>query len=214
MRFFNFIHKYDEGGQLTEKVRIKPYSVILMDEIEKAHPDVFNLLLQIMEDGRLTDSHGKVINFENTVLIMTSNAGTTTKGNGIGFGNEGFAAIESHVKDALKEFFRPEFLNRVDEIIIFNELNKDELVKIAGLMLNEMGANIRDRKIDIEFTPAVNDLMVEKGFDPKMGARPMRRVIQNLIEDEMADKYLRGEVNKGDSVVVDVVDGQIVFIKK
>src|SRR5659263_88735 len=205
---------YDEGGQLTEKVRRKPYSVILMDEIEKAHPEVFNLLLQIMEDGRLTDSHGKVVNFENTVLIMTSNAGTTTKGNGIGFGNEGYTAIENHVKDALKEFFRPEFLNRVDEIIIFNELNKDELVKIAGLMLNEMGANIRDREIDIDFTPAVNDLMVEKGFDPKMGARPMRRMIQNLIEDEMADKFLRGEVNKGDSVVVDVVDGQIVFNKK
>lgn len=202
---------YDDGGQLTEKVRRKPYSVILMDEIEKAHPDVFNMLLQILEDGRITDSHGRTVSFENTVIIMTSNAGTSLKGNGIGFANDNYIAMENKVKDVLKETFRPEFLNRIDEIIVFRELERDELKQIIDLMLKEIIHEVEQKNMTIEITGAVKEFILEKGYDPKYGARPLRRTIQKYIEDELTDMYLKGQYKEGSKISIDVVDGKLVF---
>jgi ATP-dependent Clp protease ATP-binding subunit ClpA len=200
---------YDEAGQLTEKVRRKPYSVILLDEIEKAHPDVFNILLQILDDGRLTDSHGRVINFENTIIIMTSNAGTTLKANGIGFINTGYESLESKVNEVLKETFRPEFLNRLDEVIIFTELSRDELKKIVELMIDEVRADVTEKGMKLEATDAAKEFLLEKGYDPKYGARPLRRLVQKHIEDELSEQYLKGRYTKGDTVVIDCIDGEI-----
>jgi len=202
---------YDDGGQLTEKVRRKPYSIILLDEIEKAHPDVFNMLLQILEDGRLTDSHGKVVSFENTILVMTSNAGTSLKSSGIGFGNDGYQAMENRVQEVLKETFRPEFLNRIDEIIIFTELSKDELKQIIDIMLNEILEEVKAKDMKITISDAAKEFILEKGYDPKYGARPLRRTIQKFIEDNLAEQYLRGTIKEGSSIVIDVENGEIVF---
>lgn len=205
---------YDDGGQLTEKVRRKPFSVILMDEIEKAHPDVFNMLLQILEDGRLTDSHGRVVNFENTIIIMTSNAGTTLKANGIGFNNDGYRALENRVRDALKDTFRPEFLNRLDDIIVFTELTKDELRRIIDLMLDEVRREALQKGITINFTPAVTEFILEKGYDSKYGARPLRRTIQRYIEDELTDKFFLGEVKPESTILADIENEAAVFRKE
>ena len=202
---------YDEAGQLTEKVRRKPYSVILLDEIEKAHPDVFNILLQILDDGRLTDSHGRVVNFENTIIIMTSNAGTTLKTSGIGFINTGYKALESRINDVLKETFRPEFLNRIDEIVIFTELSKDELKKIVELMLGEVREELAEKGMGLEVTEPAKEWFVEKGYDSKFGARPLRRLIQKHIEDELSEAYLKGRHSSGDTILVDCVDDEIVI---
>jgi len=202
---------YDDGGQLTEKVRRKPYSVILLDEIEKAHPDVFNMLLQILEDGRLTDSHGRTVSFENTVLIMTSNAGTTLKANGIGFGSDNYRSLEARVRDVMRETFRPEFLNRLDEIIIFTELSKDELKQIVELMLKEVLDEAETKGIELKITDSAKEFLLEKGYDPKYGARPLRRTIQKYIEDELADMYLRGMCREGSSLTIDMEDGMIKF---
>lgn len=202
---------YDEGGQLTEKVRRKPYSVILLDEIEKAHPDVFNMLLQILDDGRATDSHGRTVSFENTVLIMTSNAGTSLKASSIGFANDNYIALENKVKEVLKETFRPEFLNRVDEIIVFNHLTKDELKQIVDLMFKDVVEEVENKKMTVKFQDGVREFILEKGYDPKYGARPLRRTIQRYIEDELADMYLKGLLAEGCSIVVSVRDGNIVF---
>jgi ATP-dependent Clp protease ATP-binding subunit ClpA len=205
---------YDDGGQLTEKVRRKPFSIILMDEIEKAHPDVFNMLLQILEDGRLTDSHGKVVSFENTIIVMTSNAGTTLKANGLGFFNDGYKTLESRVKDVLKETFRPEFLNRLDEIIVFTELNRDELRQIIALMLDEVRTEAEQKGISLSFTQELVEFILEKGYDPKYGARPLRRTIQKYIEDELTEQFFLGSIKSGTSVVADVNDGMIQFSVK
>lgn len=202
---------YDDGGQLTEKIRRKPYSVILMDEIEKAHPDVFNMLLQILEDGRLTDSHGRVVNFENTVIIMTSNAGTSLKSNGIGFGNEGYSALENRVQTVMKEIFRPEFLNRVDEIVVFTELTREELRQIVELMLREVTEEVEAKGMKITITEAAKDFILEKGYDVKYGARPLRRTIQRFIEDELTEQFLRGRFSVGSQITVDMEEGKIVF---
>ncbi len=199
---------YDDAGQLTEKVRRKPYSVILMDEIEKAHPDVFNMLLQILEDGRLTDSHGRTVSFENTIIIMTSNAGTNFKSSGIGFANNGYTTLESKVKDVLKETFRPEFLNRIDEVIVFTELNKDELKQIVELMLEEVYTEAREKDIRINVSDKVKEFILEKGYDIKFGARPLRRSIQNYIEDRLSEEYLKGTIKEGSLVGVDLNDNQ------
>lgn len=201
---------YDDGGQLTEKIRRKPYSVILMDEIEKAHPDVFNMLLQILDDGRLTDSHGRVVNFENTVIIMTSNAGTSLKSSGIGFGNEGYTALEGKVQNVLKELFRPEFLNRVDDILVFTELSKEELKQIIDLMLDEVSKEASTNNIKLEVTEAVKDMILEKGYDVKFGARPLRRTIQKYIEDKLTDLYLEGKIKEGSTLLLDYVQNEIV----
>lgn len=200
---------YDEGGQLTERVRRRPYSVILLDEIEKAHPDVFNMLLQILEDGRLTDSQGRTVSFENTVIIMTSNAGTNFKSDGIGFGKDGYTALESRVKEALKEVFRPEFLNRVDDTIVFKSLTKEELYKIMDLMLQEVKDEVKEKKITLEISDEVKDFILEKGYDKKYGARPLRRAIQRYIEDEIAEQYLQKKFRDGDNIKVRVEEGKI-----
>jgi ATP-dependent Clp protease ATP-binding subunit ClpA len=202
---------YDDGGQLTEKVRRKPYSVILMDEIEKAHPDVYNMLLQVLEDGRLTDSHGRVVSFENTVLIMTSNAGTSVKSNGIGFTNDGYKALESKITSVLKETFRPEFLNRIDEMIVFTELSKTELKQIIELMLKEVREDVEAKGMSISVTEAAKEFILDKGYDVKYGARPLRRTIQKCIEDELSEAFLKGNFKAGSSITVDVENGEMVI---
>jgi ATP-dependent Clp protease ATP-binding subunit ClpE len=203
---------YDDGGQLTEKIRRKPYSVILMDEIEKAHPDVFNMLLQILDDGRLTDSQGRVVNFENTVIIMTSNAGTSNKANGIGFSNDGYKALKSRITEVLKETFRPEFLNRIDEIIIFTELSKIQLTGILELMLKEVDEEVKSKGMTIEISDKVKEFLLDKGYNVKYGARPMRRAIQSYIEDEISEMFLRGVYKTGSKIKVDM-DGENVTFK-
>jgi ATP-dependent Clp protease ATP-binding subunit ClpA len=202
---------YDNGGQLTEKVRRKPYSVILMDEIEKAHPDVFNMLLQILDDGRLTDSQGRTVHFENTIIIMTSNAGTNYKLSGIGFAQENYNTLENHVKNALKETFKPEFLNRVDEIVVFKHLSKEELYQIVDLMLKEVVDEAREKKMTIEISKEVKDFILKEGYDEKYGARPLRRAIQRYIEDEIAEQYLRKQIKEGDHIKVELKDGKVVL---
>lgn len=202
---------YDEGGQLTEKVRRKPYSVILLDEIEKAHPDVFNMLLQILEDGRLTDSQGRTVYFENTIIIMTSNAGTNFKSKGMGFANSGYDALESYVKEALRETFRPEFLNRVDEVVVFNQLKKDELRKIIDLMLKEVMDTAWEKKITIKVTDEVKDFILEKGYDERYGARPLRRTIQKYIEDEIAEEYLSGKIKEGSDITITLENEKVII---
>ena len=195
---------YDDGGQLTEKIRRKPYSVVLFDEIEKAHADVYNMLLQILDDGRLTDSHGRVVNFENTILVMTSNAGTTLKSHGIGFGSQGHQAMEERVDTVLKELFRPEFLNRIDEVVVFHELSKDEIRRIVDLMLKEPEKTLRDRGIQLIVEAAARESLAREGYDPKFGARPLRRTIQRRIEDTLADLWLNRAIDSAQTVRVDL----------
>ncbi len=204
---------YDDGGQLTEKIRRKPYSVILLDEIEKAHADVFNILLQILDDGRLTDSHGRLVSFENTIIIMTSNAGTTLKGHGIGFGADSYVALENRVQTVLKELFRPEFLNRVDEIVVFRELSREEIREIVDLMLKEVAATLQEKGIRFVVTDPVKDLLAKEGYDPKYGARPLRKTIQRLLEDPLADLLLSGSLKGAIGVSADLKDNEIVFDK-
>jgi ATP-dependent Clp protease ATP-binding subunit ClpE len=202
---------YDDAGQLTEKVRRNPYSLILFDEIEKAHSDVFNLLLQILDEGRLTDSQGRVVNFDNTIIIMTSNAGSNLNSNGIGFNRENSKIIESRVMSSLKEIFRPEFLNRVDDIIIFNELNKNELLLIIDLMLSEITAELNEKNIYINFSNEVKEYILQKGYDQKYGARPLRRAIQKYIENELAECLLKNQLLPNEKAFVTVLDEKIVI---
>jgi ATP-dependent Clp protease ATP-binding subunit ClpC len=202
---------YEEGGQLTEKVRRKPYSVVLFDEIEKAHPDVFNILLQILEDGRLTDSQGRVVDFRNTVIIMTSNIGARliTEPKRLGFsiaGNsitDSYEEMKNNVMGELKKTLRPEFINRVDEIIVFHPLTEENLKEIVSLMIDNLASRLKQNDITIEVTEAAKLFMVKKGFDPVYGARPLRRSIQNMIEDKLAEEMLEGKVKKGDKVIID-----------
>lgn len=200
---------YDQAGQLTEKVRRKPYSVILLDEIEKAHADVFNILLQILEDGRLTDNTGRVVSFEDTVIIMTSNAGTAQKTNGIGFGKNDFDSLERKCKEALEQVFRPEFLNRVDETVVFTDLSKDELRDIIDLMLHEVISEAKLKNITIKVADDIKEFILEKGYDPKYGARPLRRTIQRYIEDEIAESYIRGNIKDGNTAILNLQDEDI-----
>ncbi|HBH12284.1 MAG: hypothetical protein XD91_1185 [Clostridiales bacterium 38_11] len=183
---------FDQAGFLTEKIRRKPYSVILLDEIEKAHPDIFNVLLQILDDGILTDSKGRTVNFENTVIIMTSNIGTNNRGNKIGFGNKDYEAMENKIQDEVKNVFRPEFLNRVDEIIVFTELSHIELREIIDLMIKEVAEEARNKSIVLNVSDEVKDHILKVGYSSKYGARPLRRTIQRLIEDEISESYLKG----------------------
>mgnify|MGYP003288585084 CR=1 FL=1 len=205
---------YDDAGQLTEKVRRNPYSLILFDEIEKAHNDIFNLLLQVLDDGRLTDSQGRIINFDNTIIIMTSNAGSNLNINGIGFGRENSALVESRINSALRETFRPEFLNRVDETIIFHELSKEELLQIIDLMLNEIADELAERNINITFTKEVKEYILEKGYEPKYGARPLRRAIQKYIENELAESLLKNEIAPNEEVVLIIANNKLVCEKR
>ncbi len=205
---------YDDAGQLTEKIRRKPYSIILLDEIEKAHPEIFNILLQILDDGRITDSHGKTVSFENTVIVMTSNAGSDLKTGNLGFVNDEHSAIESKVDTALKSIFRPEFLNRIDETVVFTQLNTDELKKIIDLMLADMTGELKEKGIVLKVTDNAKDIILKEGYDPKYGARPLRRVIQKRIEDEVAYMFIKGELKDGDNVICDAVDGKISVSKQ
>ena len=202
---------YEEGGQLTEQVRRRPYAVILFDEIEKAHQDVFNILLQIMDDGRLTDGQGRVVDFKNTIIIMTSNIGASfLQAEGLS-SEKGFREASQQVLNALHAHFRPEFLNRVDDIIIFHPLGKEQLVKIIDLRLEDLRRLLADRKISLELTDAAKELLFTEGFDPNFGARPLKRAIQKVIQDPLALKILDGEVLHGDHVVVDAEKGKMTF---
>src|SRR6185369_6584074 len=203
---------YEEGGQLTEQVRRRPYAVILCDEIEKAHPDVFNVMLQIMDDGRLTDGKGRTVDFKNTVIIMTSNLGSSfLQSEGLK-SEKDFDDASKQVMNTLHGHFKPEFLNRVDDIIIFRPLGKEQLVRIIDLRLEDLRRLLAERKISIELTDAAKELLFTEGFDPNFGARPLKRAIQKLIQDPLALKILDGEVLHGDHIVVDGdKDGKMVF---
>ncbi|WP_035782875.1 ATP-dependent Clp protease ATP-binding subunit [Arthrobacter sp. H14] len=202
---------YEEGGQLTEKVRRRPFSVVLFDEVEKAHADIFNSLLQILEDGRLTDSQGRVIDFKNTVIIMTTNLGTRDISKGIptGFASEtntqtSYNRMRAKVTDELKQHFRPEFLNRVDDVVVFPQLSQDQIIEIVDMFVARLESRLKDKDMGIELTPAAKVLLATRGYDPAMGARPLRRTIQREVEDQLSEKILFGELKSGDVVVVDV----------
>jgi ATP-dependent Clp protease ATP-binding subunit ClpC len=200
---------YEEGGQLTEAVRRRPYAVVLLDEIEKAHPDVFNTLLQILEDGRLTDAQGKTVDFKNTVIIMTSNLGTQNlRKPAMGFGQAStemtYEKMKERVSEELKKNFRPEFLNRIDEVIVFHELSRDEVKSIVDLMIKRVAEQLESQDVGIELTDAAKDHLANVGYDPSLGARPLRRSIQRLIEDPVSEKILWKEYEAGDIIIVDV----------
>jgi len=206
---------YDEGGQLTEKVRQKPYSVVLFDEVEKAHPDVFNILLQVLDDGYLTDSKGRKVDFRNTILIMTSNLGATTLRDekSVGFGAADKAnddkAVAATIRATLKKAFRPEFLNRIDETIVFHSLNKEELHEIVKLMSQEIVNRVAQQGIKIKITPAAIDVVAKAGFDPEYGARPIRRALQTEVEDRLSEELLTGAIKVNDQVTIGATKGAI-----
>ena len=200
---------YDDAGQLTEKVKRKPYSIILLDEIEKAHPDVFNILLQVLDDGRLTDSQGNSVSFANTIIIMTSNAGSNLNSNSIGFGGQ--TIDKDKILDKLKDVFRPEFLNRIDEIVSFDPLNKEQLLQIVDLMLKDTLVALKEKDIQMDVTKKAKDFILEKGTDIKFGARPLRRAIQRYIEDELSEMILKGELSDGQKVKIDLAKDALKF---
>ena len=213
---------YEKGGYLTEAIRRRPYSVILLDEIEKAHPDVFNLLLQLLEDGRLTDSKGRTVDFKNTLLIMTSNIGSKViekGGGGLGFEFSGdsvedsqYNRIKSLVNEELKQYFRPEFLNRLDEIIVFRQLTKNEVKEIAEIMLQEVFTRLQDKGINLNVTDAFKERLVEEGYNPSYGARPLRRAVMRLLEDSLAEEVLSGRIKDGDKALVDIDENKKVTV--
>jgi len=214
---------YDEGGQLTEAVRRQPYSVILFDEIEKAHPEVFNILLQVMEDGRLTDSQGRIVDFKNTVLIMTSNVGAQSiqSGPSIGFGStepqdqteRAYESMKNRIMEEMKRIFRPEFLNRVDETIVFHAMTKDEILQIVDLMIGRVRAQVVQQGMDLEVSREVKELLAAEGFDPQFGARPLRRAVQRMIEDPLSEEVLLGRFTAGDTIRAELEDGKVFFTK-
>src|SRR2546422_483582 len=216
---------YEEGGQLTEAVRRRPFSIVLFDEIEKAHPEIFNVLLQILDDGRLTDAQGRAVDFKNAVIIMTSNVGAPLleKEVAIGFKptrdeltamDSAYARMKEHITEELRRTFRPEFLNRIDEVIIFRPLTGDQIKAIADILIARVQRELRGQNMQLEMTEAAKDLLAKEGFDPTFGARPLRRTIQRLIEDQLSDELLRGSFTPGDTVVVDARDERIVFERK
>ena len=215
---------FNEGGQLTEAVRRRPYTVVLFDEIEKAHPDVFNLLLQLLEDGRLTDSKGRTVDFKNTLIIMTSNIGSKViekGGGGLGFEFSGgdaeetnYNRIRSLVNEELKQYFRPEFLNRLDEIIVFRQLSRDEVKEISEIMLKEVFSRMQEKGITLTVTEAFKERLVDEGYNPSYGARPLRRAVMRLLEDSLAEEFLSGRIGEGDTALVDVDDDKQVVIRK
>ncbi len=213
---------FNEGGQLTEAVRRRPYTVVLFDEVEKAHPDVFNLLLQLLEDGRLTDSKGRTVDFKNTLLIMTSNIGSKViekGGGGLGFEFSGdsvedsqYNRIKSLVNEELKQYFRPEFLNRLDEIIVFRQLSKNEVKEIAETMLHAVFVRLQDKGLKLTVTDAFKERLVEEGYNPSYGARPLRRAVMRLLEDSLAEEVLSGRIKDGDMALVDIDENKKVTI--
>ena len=210
---------FDDGGQLTEQVRRKPYSVVLLDEIEKAHPDVFNMLLQILEDGRLTDSHGRVVSFKNTIIVLTSNVGSdklSSKRLDLGFSDKNQAEMDLKqvALDELKKYFRPELINRIDNIVVFNKLGEDVVAEIAKNMLADLNKNLRDKNITLKFSASTLRYLIKNGTNADYGARPLRRLITNAIEDELADMYLRGEIKDGNVIMVDCKNNKLQFVVK
>jgi ATP-dependent Clp protease ATP-binding subunit ClpC len=203
---------YDEGGQLTEKVRRRPYSVVLFDEIEKAHPDVFNIMLQILEDGQLTDAQGRTVDFKNVVLIMTSNVGAQTinktQSLGFGGGEEGlsYREMKGRVTSELRKIFRPELLNRIDEIIVFHKLEREHMREIIEVQVKRFRKQLAEREVTVEFTTAALDKLAEEGYDPAFGARPLRRTLQRMIEDPMSEMILKGEIPNGSKVTIEPND--------
>ena len=194
---------YEEGGQLTEAVRRRPYQVVLFDEIEKAHPDVFNILLQLLDDGRLTDSQGRTVNFKNTVVIMTSNIGSTALIEAAEAGADAFAAAAEQVRTGLRDYFRPEFLNRIDEIIVFEPLSEAQLMEIVRLLLDGVEHRLAESRIALEVTDVARALIAREGYDPQYGARPLRRAIQRFVENPLAKQLLAGDFVAGDTVRID-----------
>ncbi|MBR2190870.1 MAG: AAA family ATPase, partial [Eubacterium sp.] len=205
---------YDEGGQLTEAVRRKPYSVVLFDEIEKAHPDVFNVLLQVLDDGRITDSQGRTVNFKNTILIMTSNIGSSYLLEGIDDDGNIKEENEKMVMDDLKNHFRPEFLNRLDEIIMFKPLTKDNIAGIVDLVIDELNVRLKEKELKVELTDKAKDFVIESGYDPVYGARPLKRFIQKNVETLAAKTILEGDISLGETLVFDVKDDKLVVKNK
>ena len=202
---------YDEGGQLTEKVRRRPFSVVLFDEVEKAHPDIFNSLLQILEEGHLTDSQGRKVDFKNTVIIMTTNLGTRDINKGVLTGFQSadnlthdYSRMKSKVNEELKQHFRPEFLNRVDDVIVFPPLTKEQITQIVDLMIGRLAERMEDQNMKLQITDAARELLADRGYDPVLGARPLRRAIQRDIEDALSERILFGEIMPGQVVTVDV----------
>jgi ATP-dependent chaperone clpB len=200
---------YDEGGQLTEAVRRKPYSVVLFDEVEKAHPDVFNVLLQVLDDGRITDSQGRTVDFKNTIIIMTSNLGSMHLLEGIDENGEIRPEAEEAVMEELKGNFRPEFLNRLDEIIMFKPLTKDNIGNIIKLLMEDLNKRLADRELKVELTKAAEDYITEKGYDPVYGARPLKRFLQKYVETLAAKLILADKVREGDTILIDLTDGEL-----
>ena len=200
---------YDDAGQLTEKVKRKPYSIILLDEIEKAHPDVFNILLQVLDDGKLTDSQGNTVNFSNTIIIMTSNAGSNLNNNSIGFGKQ--TLDKGKIEDSLKDVFRPEFLNRIDEIVVFDSLTEEQLLQIVDLMLNDTQKALNEKNIKLVVSKRAKNYILEKGTNIKFGARPLRRAIQRYVEDEISERILKGEIQDGQTVSLDYKNSNLTF---
>jgi ATP-dependent Clp protease ATP-binding subunit ClpC len=213
---------YDEGGQLTERVRRKPYSVILFDEVEKAHPDVFNILLQILEDGRLTDAHGRTVDFKNTIVVMTSNAGasallrerrlgcTDTAGGAVEQARS-YEQMKETVMAEVKNLFRPEFINRVDEIIVFHSLEQEHIDAISALMLGQVVKRLEERGVRLAVCEDIVKFLAKEGFDPQFGARPLRRAIQRMVEDALSEELLAGRIALGDRVEARLEDGKLVF---
>jgi ATP-dependent Clp protease ATP-binding subunit ClpB len=202
---------YEEGGYLTEAVRRKPYSVILLDEVEKAHPDVFNVLLQVLDDGRLTDGQGRTVDFRNTVIVMTSNLGSQLIQEMAG--EENYAAMKNAVMDIVGQHFRPEFINRVDDVVVFHPLGREQIRSIATIQVAYLRKRLQDRDMDITFTDAALDKLGEAGFDPVYGARPLKRSIQHLLENPLAQQILTGHFGPGDVIKVDLEEGRLVFGK-
>jgi ATP-dependent Clp protease ATP-binding subunit ClpC len=211
---------YDEGGQLTEKIRKRPYAVVLLDEIEKAHPDVFNILLQILDAGHLTDSYGRRVNFKNCIVIMTSNVGTRDlkKGTSFGFSQDDtksiHAAMESKIRDEIKKIFNPEFLNRVDDIIIFRNLEKADLEQVVDILMKEVADRMSSKNITITLSQSAKEHIVEKGAEPGLGARPLKRAIQRMIEDPLAEEFIRGKFKDGASIRISKKGDELTFSEK
>jgi ATP-dependent Clp protease ATP-binding subunit ClpC len=208
---------YEEGGQLTEQVRRKPYSVVLFDEIEKAHPDVMNMLLQILEEGKLTDNVGRVVDFRNTIILLTSNVGAETirKNNTIGFSmgtdEQNYEKMRDKIMEEAKKAFRPEFLNRLDDIIVFNSLTKPDLIEILDLEIQKVMGRLKAKKIQLDLDAKAKDFLVEKGYDPTYGARPMRRAVERYLEDPLAEEILRGKFHEGTPINVTVEGDKLIF---
>ena len=203
---------YEEGGQLTEAVRRKPYSVVLFDEVEKAHPDVFNVLLQVLDDGRITDSQGRTVDFKNTILILTSNLGSEFLLTGVNADGTIEETAKEQVQTLLRRSFRPEFLNRLDEIVFYKPLTKENVTKIIDLQIHQLNRRLENQQIHVELTAEAKNFIVEESYDPQYGARPLRRYVQHTVETMLSKRLLRGEVLPGQTVTVDAREGALYFI--